>query len=79
MVAVAAVGAIPQLGFIHEDLGIALCLDIADLYRDSITPPVAFAAVRDLRAKNGNLNSDLEPAVRQLAGRLFRKESSSRR
>lgn len=74
MVAVAAVGAIPQLGFIHEDSGLSLCLDIADLYRDSITLPVAFAAVRDLRAKNGNLNSDLEPAVRRLAGRLFRKE-----
>jgi CRISP-associated protein Cas1 len=74
MVAVAAVGAMPQLGFIHEDSGISLCLDIADLYRDSITLPVAFAAVRDLRAKNGNLNSDLEPAVRRLAGRIFRKE-----
>jgi len=74
MVAVAAVGAISQLGFIHEDSGLSLCLDIADLYRDSITLPVAFAAVRDLRAKNGNLNSDLEPAVRRLAGRLFRKE-----
>jgi CRISP-associated protein Cas1 len=74
MVAVAAVGAMPQLGFIHEDSGISLCLDIADLYRDSMTLPVAFAAVRDLRAKNGNLNSDLEPAVRRLAGRMFRKE-----
>lgn len=74
MVAVAAVGAMPQLGFIHEDSGISLCLDIADLYRDSMTLPVAFAAVRDFRAKNGNLNSDLEPAVRRLAGRMFRKE-----
>jgi CRISPR-associated protein Cas1 len=64
----------PQLGFILEDSGISLCLDIADLYRDSITLPVAFAAVRDLRAKNSNLNSDLEPAVRRLAGRIFRKE-----
>jgi CRISPR-associated protein Cas1 len=39
-IAVAATGTVPQLGFIHEDSGQSFVLDIADLYRDSITLPV---------------------------------------
>jgi len=70
MVAVAVVGALPQLGFIHEDSGISLCLDIADLYRDSVTLPVAFGAARELvREPTGSL----ERLVRRLAGQTFRK------
>jgi len=42
-VAVQAVGAIPQLGFIHAQSGDAFVLDVADLYRDTFTLPVAFA------------------------------------
>ena len=41
-VAVTGVGALPQLGFIHEDSGVAFVLDIADLYRGEVTLPVAF-------------------------------------
>ncbi len=37
-VAVIAVGAIPQLGFIHEHSGEVLALDIADLFRDTVLP-----------------------------------------
>lgn len=71
MVATAAVGAIPQLGFIHEDSGLSFCLDIADLFRDSITLPVAFGAARDFTTRPGNT---IERLVRKLAGRTFRKE-----
>lgn len=46
MVAVAVTGAIPQLGFIHEDAGRAFTLDITDLFRDTVTLPVAFAATK---------------------------------
>jgi CRISPR-associated protein Cas1 len=70
MVAVAAVGALPQLGFIHEDSGISFCLDIADLYRDSVTLPVAFGAAREQSRKP---TDSLERLVRKLAGQTFRK------
>lgn len=45
-IAVAAVGALPPLGFIHEDSSNAFTLDIADLYRAEITVPAAFRAAR---------------------------------
>jgi CRISP-associated protein Cas1 len=72
LVAVAAAGALPQLGFIHEDSGNAFALDVADLYRDTITLPVAFAAVREMQAHPG---SSLERLARKLAGRIFRQKS----
>jgi len=73
MIACAVVGAIPQLGFIHEDSGISFCLDIADLYRDSVTLEVAFlAAKRYLSGKCGNLT--LERVVREEVGRMFRRK-----
>ena len=43
-IAVAATATIPQLGFIHEDSGQSFVLDIADLFRDDVTVPVAFGA-----------------------------------
>ncbi len=70
-IATALVGAIPQLGFIHEDSGVAFCLDIADLFRDSVTLPVAFAAVK---ACNGQPKPDIERAVRALCGKEFRRQ-----
>lgn len=45
-VAVCATATIPQLGFIHEDPGQSFVLDIADLYRDSVTIPRAFKAAK---------------------------------
>lgn len=71
MSAVAATGALPQLGFIHEDSGNAFCLDIADLYRDSVTLPVAFGAVRECRRTG---SGDVERTTRRLAGRAFREQ-----
>lgn len=47
MTAVAVVGCIPQLGFIHEDSGRSLCLDVADIYREEVAIPAAFRAVRE--------------------------------
>ena len=70
IVAVAATGTLPPLGFIHEEASIAFCLDIADLYRTDITIPVAFEAVRQ-HYSNGQF--PLERYVRRLAGRRFRE------
>ena len=41
-----SVGAIPQLGFIHEHSGDAFALDIADLFRDTILLPAAFKSAK---------------------------------
>ena len=71
MVAVSVCGALPSLGFIHEDSGISFVLDIADLYRDSITLPVAFGAVKEWRKRP---EEPLERVVRKLSGRLFREK-----
>ena len=45
-VAVAAVGALPSLGFIHEDSSNAFTLDVADLFRAEFTIPLAFRVAR---------------------------------
>lgn len=50
-VAVYSVGAIPQLGFIHEDSGEAFCLDVADLFRASIIIPKAFSFASYLKER----------------------------
>jgi len=71
MVAVAATGTIPQLGFIHEDSANAFCLDLADLYRDTFTLPIAFTAVNDFEKRG---NQPLERIVRRLAGRAFQQQ-----
>jgi CRISPR-associated protein Cas1 len=70
-IAVQAVAAIPQLGFIHEDSGQAFVLDIADLYRDHITLAIAFTAVKQSE-KSGEL---MDRVVRREAAHVFRKES----
>ncbi len=70
-IAVAATATIPQLGFIHEASGQSFVLDIADLYRDSVTIPCAFKASRDVQehpAKN------IERATRRLTGRVLSDE-----
>ncbi len=71
MMAVAVTGTIPQLGFIHEASGIAFTLDIADLFRETITLPIAFGAVRRFRQDS---SGTLERLVRQIGGKTFRQE-----
>ncbi len=71
MVAVSATRTIPQLGFVHEDSATAFCLDIADLYRDTFTLPIAFSAVRGFEKRP---DQPLERVVRRLAGRSFQQQ-----
>lgn len=68
-VAVASIGAIPQLGFVHEDSGQSFVLDIADLYRHDITLDIAFGAVKEAE-KNGE---PIERTTRKRAAVLFRQ------
>ncbi len=70
-IAVAVTGTIPQLGFIHEASGHAFALDIADLFRTTVTVPVAFRAVRKFLTEGGR---DIEAVTRTLAGRTLRDE-----
>jgi CRISPR-associated protein Cas1 len=70
-VACACAGAIPQLGFIHEDSGQAFVLDIADLVRTTATIPVAFRAAKEhLRGSPKGLDA----LVRRGAAAAFRSE-----
>lgn len=70
-VAVAAVGALPPLGFIHEDSSNAFTLDLADLYRVDVTLPLAFGAVKAVREGKG---SSLEREIRHRAVQAFRQQ-----
>jgi CRISP-associated protein Cas1 len=69
-IAVAATATIPQLGFIHEDPGQSFVLDIADLFRDDTTVPVAFAAVVEA---NKSPEANIERVTRKLAGVTLRR------
>lgn len=70
-IATIAAGAIPQLGFIHEDPGESFVLDIADLYRFSVTVPCAFRAVRSSLSGEGTL----EMLTRRGTGRVLSKDN----
>ena len=71
VIAVTALGAIPQLGFIHEHSGEAFALDIADLFRDTVLLPAAFQAAAEVE-KNPRL--DVERHTRRTTGDMLRKE-----
>jgi CRISP-associated protein Cas1 len=70
-IAVASLGGIPQLGFVHEDSGHSFVLDIADLYRHDITLDIAFGAVK--QAQKGT--DPIERLVRQKAALLIRQKA----
>lgn len=70
-VAVAAVGALPPLGFIHEESSNAFTLDVADLFRAEFTLPLAFSVAR--RVVDNPLLL-LEREVRKEAARQFHKQ-----
>lgn len=69
-IAVAAVGALPPLGFIHEDSSNAFTLDIADLWRAEITLPLAFSVARKAM---DDPTIALERELRKEAARWLRK------
>ena len=70
-IAVSATGTIPQLGFIHEDPGQSFVLDIADLYRASITIPCAFRAAK--RVADQRLDN-IERVTRRSVGNTLARE-----
>ena len=69
--AVTALGAIPQLGFIHEHSGDAFALDVADLFRDSILLP---AALKSAKAVIEDPTLDIERHTRRTTGEMLRTE-----
>ena len=69
-VALAAVGALPPLGFIHEESSNAFTLDIADLFRVELTIPIAFKIARKVMDQGSLI---LERELRREAAMEFRK------
>ena len=72
VIAVTATGAIPQLGFIHEQSGDAFALDIADLFRDTVLLPAAFQSAK---AVLQNPNLGIERQTRRITGEILRKDN----
>ena len=71
MTAVAATSTIPQLGFVHEDSAHAFCLDIADLFRESVCVVAAFRAVKEAE---DHPEQTLERHARRSAARALRDD-----
>ena len=71
VIAVTALGAIPQLGFIHEHSGDAFALDVADLFRDSILLPTA---LKSAKAVIEDPTLDIERHTRRTTGEMLRTE-----
>jgi CRISPR-associated protein Cas1 len=72
MIAVAATSTIPQLGFVHEDSSNSFCLDIADMFRESVALPAAFRAVKQHAERP---SEPLERIARRIAGRTLHAEN----
>lgn len=70
-IAVTALGAIPSLGFIHEESSNAFVLDVADLYRVEVTLPLAFGAAKQ---HNACPQVTMERLVRKKAAAMFRRQ-----
>jgi len=71
VIAVMALGAIPQLGFIHEHSGDAFALDIADLFRDTVLLPAAF---KSAKAALADPRLDIERHTRRTTGEVLRTQ-----
>lgn len=69
-IAVAQVGALPPLGFIHEESSNAFTLDIADLWRVDMILPLAFSSAAKVMKEPG---LSMERVVRYEAARWFRQ------
>jgi CRISP-associated protein Cas1 len=70
-IAVTALSALPQLGFIHEDSDQSFVLDVADLYRETVTLRLAFHVAK--RIKDGE-DQAIDKLVRHTAAREFKKQ-----
>lgn len=70
-IAVQALAALPPLGFIHEDSGQSFVLDIADLFRDTLTLQIAFKAAKQVR---DGAAETVDRIVRREAALAFRKQ-----
>lgn len=70
-IAVCATATIPQLGFIHEDPGQSFVLDVADLYRDSLTIPCAFKAAKLVEERP---SENIERVTRRMTGAALTKQ-----
>ena len=70
-IAVCATSTIPQLGFIHEDPGQSFVLDVADLYRDTVTIPCAFKAAKLVSARP---DENIERVTRRLTGAALSRQ-----
>jgi len=70
-IAVCATATIPQLGFIHEDPGQSFVLDVADLYRDTVTVPCAFKAVKQVTDRP---SENIERVTRRLTGAALSRQ-----
>ena len=68
--AVTALSALPQLGFIHEDSSQAFVLDIADLFRENVTLRIAFSVAK--RIESGE-DESVDRLVRRTASAEFRR------
>jgi CRISPR-associated protein Cas1 len=69
-IAVQALAALPPLGFIHEDSGQSFVLDVADLFRESVTLQIAFAAAKQAE----KTDETVDRLVRREAAKVFRKQ-----
>ncbi len=72
-IAVSATATVPQLGFIHEDAGQSFVLDIADLFRDSVTIPTAFRAAKKVLAAP---RANIERVTRRETGYVLSREQT---
>lgn len=69
-IAVQSLAALPPLGFIHEDSGQSFVLDVADLFRDTVTLQIAFTAAKRAEASD----ETVDRIVRREAATVFRKQ-----
>ncbi len=72
-IAVTATATVPQLGFIHEEPSQSFVLDIADLFRDSVTIPAAFRAAK--KAETSPLQNIERIARQEIGNTLARKQT----
>lgn len=70
-IAVAATATVPQLGFIHEDPGQSFVLDVADMWRETITLPCAFRAAKRAAERP---DQPVERIARRLTGETLARD-----